>query len=500
MTVFENPDVVLIGSGIMSANLAAMLKNLDPKLRMQVFEVTPELAQESSNGWHNAGTGHAGICEISYTPRIKPGQSLDITRAISIFEQFEYSKHFWSYAVESGMIASAAEFIRPVPHLSFVQGEDDSNFLGVRYQALKQHHFFRDMEFTQSDSVISQWAPIIMEGREPNRVAATKMDRGTEVDYGALARALWSWFARQPDCDIAASTRVTRLQQDGNHWKVSVVNLLTGERRTIRAKYVFVGAGGGTVRLLQTTGLNEAMGLGGFPIGGQWLVCDRPDLANRHTSKVYGMTPPSAPSLGGPHLDVRWIQGKRQLMFGPFASWTTRFLKYSGRWTDLPGSVRPGNLMMFLQVAAKNRNLVTYLIAQGLQSMNDRMRALKDFYPLASNSDWKLVQAGIRVQTLRKENRGTIFFGTEIFTAAGNSISALLGASPGASVSVNIAFGIIQKCFPHLLHNSESKMRMKQMIPVFDVDIKKAEHESEFVHACKHAEEVLRLDIPAGHE
>ena len=486
-------DVLLVGSGIMSASLAAMLKRLEPRLSIRVVEVTPEPCREASDGWNNAGTGHAGLCEISYTPHRGPDGSVPISRAVAIFEQFEHSKQFWAHAVASGMAGEPRDFIHAVPHVCFVQGAADVDFLRARQAALSRHHFFRSMKITADPAMIAAWAPLVMEGRDRVPVAATRADGGTEVNFGLLARRLLGWLGAQEDCDVATGCRVTGLEREGDTWRVAVTHVASGERSVHRARFVFVGAGGGSVPLLQSTGLPEAAGLGGFPIGGQWLVCDDPALTVRHDAKVYGATPPSSPSLGAPHLDLRRLGGRRQLLFGPFASWTTRFLKETGRWTDLPRSIRPGNLATLLRAAIHNRQLVQYLVAQAVQGMERRLEALRLFYPLARGADWRLVDAGIRVQTIKRADRGAIYFGTEVFASRDRSLAALLGASPGASVAVNIALETIKTCLPRLLSTTAQRARMKEMIPTFDEDLKQATNAGLFVRTTRAAEESLGL-------
>lgn len=494
----ETNDVLLVGSGIMSASLAAMLKQLEPRLSIRVVEITPELAREASDGWNNAGTGHAGLCELSYTPAREPDGSVKIGRALAIFEQFEHSKQFWAHAVASGMAGEPAGFIHAVPHICFVQGDADVALLEARQAALCEHHFFRSTVITADPTTIQAWAPLVMEGRRPTRVAATRVDGGTEVNFGLLARRLLGWLGMQEGCEVATGCRVTSLEREHDAWRIAVQHVASGARLVHRARFVFVGAGGGSLPLLQSTGLPEAAGLAGFPIGGQWLVCDDADLAARHDTKVYGATPPSSPSLGAPHLDLRRLDGRRQLLFGPFGSWTTRFLKQTGRWTDLPRSLRPGNLTTLLRAAVRNRLLVKYLVGQALQSMESRMESLRFFYPRARTADWRLVEAGIRVQTIKQANHGAVTFGTELFSARDRSLAALLGASPGASVAVNIALQTIKICLPHLLSTAEQRDRMKRMIPAYDEDLKLPANAAIFARTSRAADETLGLVAPDG--
>ena len=494
-THVENPDVILIGSGIMASNLGAMLKRLDPRLSIQLYEVTDGLAQESSDGWNNAGTGHAGICELSYTPKRAVDGSVNVNKVIEIFEQFEHSKQFWSYAVSSGMADQPKEFINPVPHISFVHGPEQVDFLKARHAGMAAHHFFREMEFTTDRATIASWAPLLLEGRGDVPIAATKMDGGTDVNFGEISRNLLGWLGQQEGCGIASGHRVIGLRKISAGWEVRAKELATGQVRVNRAKFVFVGAGGGSLSLLQKSGIPEAKGLGGFPIGGQWLVCDNPEIVKKHQAKVYGQALEAAPTMAVPHLDTRILDGKKTLLFGPFAAWTTKFLHKKGSFTDLPFSVRPDNLATLINIGIHNLDLVRYLIQQGTQSMKDRMKVLHVFYPAARAADWKLIDAGIRVQAIKKTDgqAGIVHYGTEVITDAARSISALLGASPGASVSVNIVLEVIKKCFPDLLASPEGHARMKAMIPTFDEDIKLPANAARFREVSLRADEILGL-------
>ncbi len=488
-------DAILIGSGIMSANLGALLKCLSPALSIKVFEATEELAQESSHGWHNAGTGHAGICELSYTPHREADGSVNVQKAIDIYAQFSQSLQFWSYALAQGMVDHPREFINAVPHLSFVHGEAQVDFLRARYEAMSGHHFFRSMEFTTDRDTIARWAPLLTEGRAEMPIAATKMDGGTDVNFGVISRRLLAWLGQQPDCTVAAHHRVTGIVRSSQGWRVTVKNLTTGAVLDHETKFVFVGAGGGSLPLLQKTGIPESKGLGGFPIGGQWLVCEDPAIVNKHQAKVYGQALDAAPTMAVPHLDTRVLDGKKTLLFGPFAAWTTKFLHEKGSPLDLPLSVRPHNLTTLLKIGMSNVPLVRYLIQQGTQSMEDRMKVLRIFYPNARPSDWKLVDAGIRVQAIKKTDgeAGIVHYGTEVITDESRSIAALLGASPGASVSVNIVLDVIKRCSPELVGSSEERKRLDEMVPGWNVDFTRPEQASRFWDIEDQTEQILGL-------
>jgi malate dehydrogenase (quinone) len=481
----------------MSANLGALLKRLDPKLRIQVYEAADELAYESSNGWNNAGTGHAGICELSYTPNREPDGTVKVQKVIDIFQEFEHSLQFWGQAVASGMVDNPKEFINPVQHISFVHGADQVDFLKARYTGMSAHHFFASMEYSTDRAKIGAWAPLLVEGRDPAQpIAATKMDGGTDINFGNISRKLIAWLGKQEGCSVLASHQVVDLRKMGDgRWAIGVKNRKTGETHETLAKFVFVGAGGGSILLLQKAGLPEAKGLGGFPIGGNWLVCDRPEIVARHQAKVYGQNLPEAPTMAVPHLDTRILDGKKTLLFGPFAAFTTRFLHRTGSKLDLVKSVKPHNLMTLLKIGATNIPLVKYLVQQGTQSMSGRMRVLRIFYPNAQEKDWKLMDGGIRVQAIKKTDgeAGIVHYGTEVLTSADKSMSALLGASPGASVSVNIVMEVVKTSFPHLLAGEAGKKRIEAIIPTYGTDYRKPELAGRFNELATQARKQLKL-------
>lgn len=491
-----NPDVILIGSGIMSATLGAVLKELDPSLRIQLYEMTGGLAEEASNGWHNAGTGHAGLCELSYTPDYGPDGEVDVSKAIEIFHQFEHSLQFWGYAARTGMVDSVKDFVNPVPHLSFVYGQEQVDFLRSRHQQMSRHHFFKQMEYTEDRDTIREWAPLILEGRDPAEpVAMTRMPNGTDVNFGALSTQLIEWLGKQDGCGYATQHRVTDLNKRNGKWEVSVRDLATKRSFTSSAKFVFIGAGGGSLPLLQKSGIPEAKGFGGFPIGGQWLISEKPELVEQHTAKVYGMSPGAAPTMAVPHLDTRIIDGKKALLFGPYAAWTTKFLHRKGSFLDLPGSIGIDNIGSLIKVGLHNIPLVRYLVQQGTQSMETRLGELRNFYPDAKTEDWQLIDAGIRVQAIKKEDgdAGIVHFGTEVLTSSDRTISALLGASPGASVSTNIILEVIKKCFADTLDTNAGHQRMKAMIPSYDEDLTQPEQAEHQAALAKEAFEALHI-------
>lgn len=462
----EAVDVVLVGAGIMSATLAVLLKELDPALKLEVVELMDSGAAESSNPWNNAGTGHAGLCELNYTPQAADG-SVDIKKAVHINTQFEVSKQFWAYLTKKGTFGSAKSFISAVPHLSYVEGDKGVAFLKKRYEMLKQHHAFADMEYTEDKAKMTEWMPLMMPGRPADQhISATRVMGGTDVNFGALTNKLLSHLAAAPDAQVKYCKKVTGLARKGNGWAVSIKDVNSGSTREIDAKFVFLGAGGAALPLLQLSGIEEGKGFGGFPVSGQWLRCDNPEVVSRHQAKVYSQAAVGSPPMSVPHLDTRVVDGKKSLLFGPYAGFTTKFLKH-GSFLDLPLSVRAGNIGPMLAVARDNMDLTRYLMSEVRQSMEQRLDSLRRFYPEAKAEDWRLEVAGQRVQIIKKDPKkgGVLQFGTELVSAADGSLAALLGASPGASVTVSIMLELLERCFPEQTRSAAWASKLAEIFP-----------------------------------
>ena len=451
----------------MSATLAAIIHRLEPDWKIRVYERLGSAAQESSNPWNNAGTGHSALCELNYTPERADG-SVDCTKAIGINESFQLSLQLWSYLVEQGKINLPEDFIRSIPHMSFVKGEADVDYLRKRHAELTLNHLFESMEFSDNPEKLAEWMPLVMENRDPSEpVAATYTADGTDVNFGALTRNLISFLKEQEGVTLHLKHEVNDLKRNKNNtWKVEVRNKSTGKKRTVTAEFVFLGAGGGALPLLQKSNIPEGKGFGGFPVSGQWLRCVNPELIEKHEAKVYGKASVGAPPMSVPHLDTRVIDGKKGLLFGPFAGFTTKYLK-NGSLLDFPLSMKPDNLFSMTAAGIQNIPLTTYLIGQVLQSPKDRLAALQEFVPDAKLEDWTLEHAGQRVQVIKQDPKkgGVLQFGTEVICAADGSLSALLGASPGASTSVAIMLTLLDNCFPEKIVSGEWKEKLQQMIP-----------------------------------
>ncbi|USB31674.1 malate:quinone oxidoreductase [Paenibacillus sp. YPG26] len=459
-------DVILIGAGIMSATLGTLLKELAPEWNIKVFEKLDKAGEESSNEWNNAGTGHAALCELNYTVQ-KPDGSVDISKAISINEQFQVSMQFWSYLVTHKLIHNPIDFIMPLPHMSMVQGQENVAFLKKRYEALSSNPLFQGMEFSEDPAKLKEWIPLIMQNRPTSEViAATKIDTGTDVNFGALTRMLFDHLkTRNVDIKYKHSVDHIKRTSDGQ-WELKVRNLNTGAADRHKAKFVFIGGGGGSLHLLQKTGIPEGKHIGGFPVSGIFMVCNNPEVIEQHHAKVYGKAKVGAPPMSVPHLDTRYIDNKKSLLFGPFAGFSPRFLK-TGSLFDLVTSVKPNNVFTMLAAGAKEMSLTKYLIQQVMLSKEQRMEELREFIPTAKSEDWDLVVAGQRVQVIKDtpDGKGKLQFGTEVITSSDGSIAALLGASPGASTAVHVMLEVINKCFPERMNEWEGKI--KEMIPSY---------------------------------
>ncbi len=489
-------DVVLIGGGIMSATLGSMLTELDPNLHITIFEKLGEVADESSSALNNAGTGHASFSELNYTPEVNG--VIDIKKAIDVNAAFEISKEYWAHLVKQKKILDPHSFINTVPHMSFVWGEKNVAYLKKRFEALSKHPYFQGMQYSDDHEKLKSWFPLIMEGRDPNqKVAATRMEGGTDVDFGALTKMLFKSLLASKNNALYLEHEVTELTKnpDGT-WKVVVHDLKDQKTKAINAKFVFIGAGGGAITLLQKSGIPEGEGYGGFPVGGAWLITNNEKLINQHMGKVYGQAGVGSPPMSVPHLDTRFINGKKALLFGPFATFSTKFLK-NGSWVDLFESIQTDNLVPVVEVGLKNFDLVTYLASQVVMTEQNRLDSLKEYFPNARLEDWRLEYAGQRVQIIKNdpEKGGVLQFGTELVGSKDNTIIALLGASPGASTAVKAMLDVIERAFKDKMETPQWQQKIKTMIPTYGVKLENNEKQLKSVR--EHNASVLDIK-PAG--
>ncbi|WP_426063883.1 malate:quinone oxidoreductase [Flavobacterium sp. DSP2-3-1] len=468
-TIRTNSEVVLIGAGIMSATLGLILKELQPDIKIEIYERLDIAAAESSDAWNNAGTGHSAFCELNYTPEDEDG-SINPKKAISIAESFEISRQFWAYLVQENKVSSPENFIKSIPHLSFVWGEKNVAYLKTRFEALHLNPLFKDMIFSTDFDELKKWMPLVMEGRkESDKVAATSMAIGTDVNFGELTRSIFGYLTKLEGVTIHFNHEVQKLKQrEDKSWRIKITDLATGQTKKAYTKFVFIGAGGGSLPLLEKANVLEGKGYGGFPVSGQWLKCTNAEVIAKHQAKVYGKASVGAPPMSVPHIDSRMINGEKALLFGPFAGFSTRFLK-NGSYSDLPLSIKTDNIIPMVAAGIKNIPLTRYLIQQVRQSPKDRINALKEYVPGAKSKDWVLERAGQRVQVIKKDEKGggILEFGTEVITTADGTLSVLLGASPGASTAVSIMVDLIGRCFKDQFETPEWQEKLKTMIPSF---------------------------------
>ena len=466
----DEVDILHVGAGIMSATLSSMLHELEPEWSQMIFERLDGPAEESSYPFNNAGTGHSALCELNYTPE-KKGR-IDVSKAMSINEKFQLSRQFWSYQVENGVLTDPRAFINPVPHVSFAQGEDQINYLRKRYDKLSANHMFPNMQFADDRDTFAEKLPLMSQGRDfdAEPVAISWTNVGTDINYGSLTQQFLD-AAKNNGTEIRYGREVTNIKREGNFWKVTVKNVHTGDKQVVRARFVFVGAGGYALDLLRKAGVPEVHGYAGFPISGMWLKTDNQELVQQHKAKVYGKASVGAPPMSVPHLDTRVIDGKKGLLFGPYAGWTPKFLK-QGKITDLPMSLRPHNLATMLGVGVHEMGLTKYLITEVLKNHAARVESLREYVPNARDEDWEIVHAGQRVQVIKPAKAptfGTLEFGTAVINSADGSIAGLMGASPGASIAPAVMIELLERCFGDKM--SAWTPKLKELVPSYGTSL-----------------------------
>ncbi len=462
-------DAVLVGAGIMSSTLAVLLHELEPDMRILIIERLQAPALESSAAINNSGTGHAANCEFNYTP-LNPDGSINIQKALEINHSFETSLEFWASLTELQRI-SPSKFLHVLPHISFVWREEDIVFLRERYTRLRTETPFKDMEWSEDKEELKEWIPLIMNGRNCNeKVAATRMNRGTDIDFGSLTSSYLNELIQSGAVELRLSTEVVDIQKSNrDSWRLSLANKT--ETYCVKSPFLFLGAGGGALSLLQKSGIPESNIYGGFPVSGQWLVCNDPSVTKKHNAKVYGKSALGAPPMSVPHLDTRWVSGERSLLFGPFAGANTKFLK-NGSNIDFFRSINLRNFSPMVQAGIENFDLIKYLLSQIQLNHTAKIDSLKTFFPEAKSKDWSLAIAGQRVQIVKKTSHGGVLkMGTEVVTSSDGSLAALLGASPGASTAVSIMLEVLKRCWSEKMSTYYWQNRLRQLVPSFQLDV-----------------------------
>ncbi|OFS18143.1 malate dehydrogenase (quinone) [Corynebacterium sp. HMSC27B11] len=485
----DTVDVLLVGAGVISTTLSVMLKQLQPEWSQLILERLDTPAAESSDPWNNAGTGHSALCELNYTPEVNG--KIDVSKAVGVNEKFQVSRQFWSHLVENDILGEPSEWINRVPHVSFAQGMDQVDYLKARYEALKDNPLFPNMKFSDSETKFREFLPLMAEGRDFNTPTAISwFEEGTDINYGALTRQYVDALTAE-GVEVRYGSEVVNLKRDGAKWKVSVKNRHTGDTSVVTANFVFIGAGGMALPMLQKAGIPEIKGYGGFPVSGQWLRCTNEELIEKHAAKVYGKASVGAPPMSVPHLDTRVIDGKKGLLFGPYAGWTPKFLK-SGSFLDLFKSLRPGNLPSMIGVGLQEFGLTKYLVEELLKDQTAKMESLREYMPEAKDEDWELVIAGQRVQVIKPIGApkfGSLEFGTTLINSNDGSIAGLMGASPGASIAPAAMLEVLERCFGGRM--AEWAPKLREIIPSYGQRLVK--NEALFQEQWDRSQKALKL-------
>mmetsp|Transcript_82104 Transcript_82104/g.145559 ORF Transcript_82104/g.145559 Transcript_82104/m.145559 type:complete len:566 (+) Transcript_82104:69-1766(+) len=465
-------DAVFIGGGIVSTTTALILKKLQPDWTIVIIERLGAVGEESSHGFSNAGTGHSGFCEPNYTPAIvKDGkETVKIDKPIFACESFMAGRQFWASLVTEGLVKDPTSFIRSAPHIAFGPGEEKKKTIVKRFEAMKPQPLFATMEFSDDPKVMTKWAPLVMEGRDPSQPCAmTYVKEGTDVDFGALTKACCEAFIKLGG-DLRLFSEVTKIKEDVDHsWMVTTRKCDAGRGyRVYKSKFVFVGAGGWSLPMLQMSGIPQIKGYNALSVDGEWAVCQNPAVVNRHPVKVYAPGPVGAPPMSMPHIDAREIGGKKMLLFGPWCQWTPRFLK-KGKMTDAFRVFKPHNIMPLATAGLKNLDLGVFLLRQMTTSYPQRFEEIKEYYPKADPDDWTFVPAAVRAQIIKRDGKskicGALQFGTEVISNDSGTLAGLMGASPGASTVVQIALDVLRRCYKDVFPTWEADI--KKMIPSF---------------------------------
>lgn len=455
--------LVIVGAGIMGVTFATLARELDPNLDITLIERLPGPAMSNSGVFNNAGTGHEANCELNYTPVDEDEIALD--KALHIHAQFNVAKQFWAYLVKQGIVKNPASFIHATKHCTLV-AEDSIGMLRLRFEEMSKHHFFGNMSFSESREEIQSWIPYTMEQRsETERMAATKIEGGTDVNFQAVTEDMVRYLGHH-QVKLDFNTHVKRVHKSPTGtWLVEASK--DGAPVQYKADKLFVGAGGGAFPLLKKSHLPCRSRFAGFPVGGRFLVAEIDEQAARYyNAKTYGKAKVGAPPMSVPHLDLRAANGRHYLLFGPFATFMPVLEKGRG-FVEYVRSMRLHDLPNLLNVALEHFPLVKYLVSETFKGKESMFTELENFAPgIRKKFEWKIVQAGQRVQIIKD---GDLQMGTEVIVSEDLSYGTLLGASPGASVSPEVMLRTLEKMIPELFESEASQEKLKEIFVTTDL-------------------------------
>lgn len=453
-------NVVIIGAGIMGTTFATLAKELAPELDITILERLDKAGAGNSWAFNNAGTGHEANCELNYTP--VDGEVISVEKALKIHAQFNVAKQFWAYLLKKGAIKNPTSFINPTRHCTLVS-ESSIEELKLRFNEMSAHHFFEGMRYSDDFDEIKSWIPYTMEGRPRHeKMAATIVETGTDVNFGALTEQMAGYATSQLGVKIEYGVHVQRVHRSpAGSWLLETRQ--NGNAVQHRADVLFVGAGGGAFPILKKSHLPFARRFTGFPVGGRFLQAEiTEEQASQYRAKTYGKAEVGAPPMSVPHLDLRVAEGKHYLLFGPFASFKPVLEKGRG-FLDYLSSMRLHDIPGLLNVAVEHFPLVKYLVSETFKGEKSMLDSLEKFAPgLSSRFNWQPVEAGQRVQIIKD---GDLQMGTEIIVSTDKTYGTILGASPGASVSPEVMLRALEQLVPSLCAGESAKEKLKEMFP-----------------------------------
>ncbi len=455
-------NVTIIGAGIMGTTFAVLAKELAPELEVTILERLDGPGAGNSWVFNNAGTGHEANCELNYTPVDE--EVISVEKALKIHAQFNVAKQFWAYLVEKGAIKEPKTFINRTKHCTIVS-EPSIPELKLRYKEMSAHHFFEQMRFSEDFDEIKSWIPFTMEERpRSDKMAATVIETGTDVNFGALTEQMAEYAVNKLGVKIEYGTHVKRVHRSpSGTWLIETHHRGDMLPKQYRADVLFVGAGGGAFPILKKSHLPFARRFTGFPVGGRFLQAPiTAEQAEQYRAKTYGKAKVGAPPMSVPHLDLRVADGQYYLLFGPFASFKPVLERGRG-FLDYLKSMRLHDIPSLLNVAIEHFPLVKYLVSETFKGEKSMFEELESFAPgMSKKFDWKPVEAGQRVQIIRD---GELQMGTEILVNSDKTYGTLLGASPGASVSPEVMLRCLEQLMPDLFSKPEAQAKKKEMFP-----------------------------------
>ncbi|WP_433928005.1 malate:quinone oxidoreductase [Candidatus Carsonella ruddii] len=447
--------ISIIGAGIISAITSLMINLIDQNFNIFVFEINNKVSIENSKATNNAGTGHEGMCENNYVNLLN--NEFYIKKNINIYCKFNLTKNFFSW-IKFLNIFKINKIISKTPHVSFFFFKKNKKLLKI-FKKIRIYN--KSIKFTNNNFFLKKIAPLIIKKKKiKKKFSITYYKYGFDINYQFLSIKIFNYLTKLKKIKLFLSCKIIKIKNLNKKFSITICKT---KNIKIIADYVFVCSGGSSLTILKQFNKKLSKNYFELPVNGTWLISEENKIIKQHNLKIYSETIKGNPPMSIPHLDMRTIFKEKKIFFGPFAGLTFKILIHNKK--NILETINLKHLINLIFFTFKNKSIVTYLIKENLKTKKKKFFDIYPFCKIIKNTYCKI--AGKRLQILKKKNKKLkLNFGTKLIFNKNKKFVVLLGASPGASISVNISKKILQKWlnFPKNFLFKNKKINKKSKI------------------------------------